>query len=392
MSSMAIDRTVSARRPRPAGAGGRDQPRRQGGQGRPALLVHRAGRRRRRGLASSASATARPTRSRSRSRRPSSAPGRTCSGSPSTAQTITHRVIGRFGSGHVLLKPGLARYRRDRRRRRARGARARRDPRRAVEVARHPEPDQPRQGDHRRASSPAQPEEVAELRGLTISEVLGLGRRQAPTRRAEHAAAPQPAEPDAGATRTRRRRGEPRPAAGGATSDEPTLQIKQVDRPTAPNAAAARHAALARAAAASASTSTHTDDPAAARHDPRGQPPGEVEERSERQPKRRPNPRTIGLHTLKPAAGRRKAAQAGRPRPGLGHGKTSGRGHKGARRALGRQAQAPASRAARTRSTCGCASCAARTRRCRCRSSRSGRTPSRSTSPTSRRASRPAPR
>ena len=38
-----------ARRPRAQGARGRDQPRRQGRQGRPAVLVHRAGRDRRRG-------------------------------------------------------------------------------------------------------------------------------------------------------------------------------------------------------------------------------------------------------------------------------------------------------------------------------------------------------
>ena len=44
----ALDRSVSAVRPRPAGARRRDQPRRQGRQGRPALLVHRARRRRRR--------------------------------------------------------------------------------------------------------------------------------------------------------------------------------------------------------------------------------------------------------------------------------------------------------------------------------------------------------
>src|SRR6187431_2085494 len=41
---------------------------------------------------------------------------------------------------------GLARYRRDRRRRRARRARAGRHPRRAVEVAREPESDQPGEG------------------------------------------------------------------------------------------------------------------------------------------------------------------------------------------------------------------------------------------------------
>ena len=47
----------------------------------------------------------------------------------------------------------------------------------------------------------------------------------------------------------------------------------------------------------------------------------------------------IGLHNLQPKPGSRTAAQADRPRRGLGLGKTSGRGHKGARVALGREAQ-----------------------------------------------------
>ena len=82
--------------------------------------------------------------------------------------------------GHLRLGPRLpqarlARYRRDRRRRRARGAGARRDPRHPQQEPRLAEPDQPRQGDgHRASRACARPQEVAELRGLSINEVLGL--------------------------------------------------------------------------------------------------------------------------------------------------------------------------------------------------------------------------
>ena len=90
---------------RPPRAGRRDQPRRQGRQGRPALLVHGAGRGRRRGPDRRESATARRTRCRWRSRRPSSAPRRACSACRSTVRRSPTTSIGRYGSGHVLLKP-----------------------------------------------------------------------------------------------------------------------------------------------------------------------------------------------------------------------------------------------------------------------------------------------
>ena len=86
--------------------------------------------------------------------------------------------------------PGQPRYRRDRRRRRPRRARARRRPRRADQEHRHPEPDQPGQGDDGRASTCLRkPEDVAKLRGISIREVLGVGpkerrgRREAPPSR-----------------------------------------------------------------------------------------------------------------------------------------------------------------------------------------------------------------
>ena len=94
---------------------------------------------------------------------------------PEHGSTITHQATGLFGVRPRAAQARLARYRRDRRRRRARGARARRHPRHPLQVPGHAEPDQPRQGDDRRAAVPAPPEEVAELRGLTVDRVLGLG-------------------------------------------------------------------------------------------------------------------------------------------------------------------------------------------------------------------------
>ena len=168
--------------PRPPGARGRDQPRREGGQGRPPLLVHRAGRGRATRTRSSASATARRTRSRSRSRRRSSARRRASSGCRSTAQTITHQVIGRYGSGPGAAEAGLRGNRRDRRRRCARCSSwpASRTCCRRASAPRT------RSTSRRRRStglpSLRRPEDVAELRGKTVAEVLGLRRRPRATR------------------------------------------------------------------------------------------------------------------------------------------------------------------------------------------------------------------
>ena len=184
---------------RPAGAGDRDQPRRQGGQGRPPVLVHRAGRRRRRGL-----------RGRDRLRQGPRGPAGDPEGGRERAQepdpdpevradaSASHDRPLRLGPRRPA--PGQPRYRRDRRWRRARGARARRGPRRAVEVDRHPEPDQPRQGDDGRASPAcAGPEDVAKLRGLSVKQVLGLDLQEAAAKARRPPsgarAAAEPAEP-----------------------------------------------------------------------------------------------------------------------------------------------------------------------------------------------------
>ena len=70
---------------------------------------------------------------------------------PRHGSTITHQTTGHLRLRPRLPQARLARYRRDRRRRRARGARAGGDPRHPVQVAGVAEPDQPRQGDDRRA-------------------------------------------------------------------------------------------------------------------------------------------------------------------------------------------------------------------------------------------------
>ena len=163
------ERQTEARAP---GARRRDQPRRQGRQGRPALLVHGARRRRRRGPSRSGSATARPTRSRVAIRRPSRTRKKNLFRVPQVRPTIPHsrRPLRRRPRD---AEAGRPRYRRDRRRRRARRARARRASATSWPSRSAPEPDQPRAGDRWRAcKSLRRPEDVAKLRGKTVAEVL----------------------------------------------------------------------------------------------------------------------------------------------------------------------------------------------------------------------------
>ena len=124
---------------------------------------------------------------------------------PKHGSTITHPSLG-----HLRLRPraaqaGLARYRRHRRRRRPRGARARRacttsSPRASARRT--------RSTSSRRRSTRSQqlrkPEEVAELRGLSVNAVLGLTDKPEERRGGRRRRAETPRSP-----RRRPRRGEP---------------------------------------------------------------------------------------------------------------------------------------------------------------------------------------
>ena len=101
---------------------------------------------------------------------------------PKHGPTITHQTTGIFGSGRVFLKPASP----------GTGVIAGGGVRAVLElagihdilsqVARLAEPDQPRQGDDRRPAGLRTPEEVAELRGLSINAVLGLAASSADDR------------------------------------------------------------------------------------------------------------------------------------------------------------------------------------------------------------------
>ena len=158
---------------------------------------------------------------------------------PKHGNTITHSDDRDLRRRPRVPQAGRARYRGHRRRRRARGARARRDPRHPLQEPRLPEPDQPRQGDDGRAwSRCARPDEVAELRGLSINQVLGLDRREQPT-----APPTSPARATAPATASA---AEPAATAEAAeTARREHGQAHPAQEPQRLRQAPARHAALA---------------------------------------------------------------------------------------------------------------------------------------------------
>ena len=205
-------------RRRAQGEGRPHQPRRQGGEGRPALQLQRAGGRRRRQRPrrlrprqGERSAGGDPQGHRARRRRRWS----TCRSSTARSRT---RCIGRFGAGHVLLRPASRRHRRDRRRRRARGGRARRRAQRAHQVPRLEQPAQhgarPRS---RRCSELQPPEQVAARRGKTRRGARGVRHamadeddRRSTLRAAARSAAPQRQRADAARPRAHARVGKTR--------------------------------------------------------------------------------------------------------------------------------------------------------------------------------------
>ena len=309
------DRTKSPAGPGPPGARRGDQPCRQGGQGRPALLVHRAGGRRRRERRSSASATARPTRCPWPSRRASSGRRRTSSRCPCTARRSPTRRLGasapaRSSSSPPPPVPGSSRA-----------------------AACAPCSSSPGIHDILSKSLGSQnpinlvkatvaglqslrtPDEVAELRGLTIDQVLGLNKQ----------------EPEGRARAARVAGGSGAEAAGG---DMTKLKITQRRSSNGCQRTAARHPALARAA-------PHRPDgrarghAAAARHAPRVRHLVEIDE-AEANDRRRRAHRPAHAQAR---PGLAQAAQARRPRRGLGHRQDLRPRAEGRGLALGRQAQ-----------------------------------------------------
>ena len=88
---------------------------------------------------------------------------------PKHGTTITHEVARRVRRCARAAAPRERGNRRHRRRRRPRRPRARRHPRHPREEPRHDEPDQHGEGDRERLKSLRRPEDVARIRGMTIS-------------------------------------------------------------------------------------------------------------------------------------------------------------------------------------------------------------------------------
>ena len=231
---------------------------------------------------------------------------------PKHGSTITHPILGLFGSGRVLLKPASP----------GTGVIAGGGVRAVLELAgihdilsKIARARRTRSTSSRRRStgcrSCARPEEVAELRGLSINQVLGLG-----------------GEPQAAETlpsRTRRadadagRAAEPEPERRGVSTVKVT-QVKSRNGADQAQRDTLRSLGLRRIG----HTVEVKDTPQArgmlhARPPPREDRGMSTDEHDER----------IGLHTLKPAPGSRKARKRVGRGEGSGIGKTSGRGQKG---------------------------------------------------------------
>ena len=272
---------------------------------------------------------------------------------PKYGQTITHRIIGRYGAGHVVLRPASP----------GTGVIAGGGVRAVLELGGVRDVLTKSIGTQNpinlvKATMDGlirlrRPEEVAELRGLTVSQVLGLdgpengngadGEHLAPLAAAEPAASaaeapPPPMRPpsaDRGPTspvagRRRgpgrrgcrsvgragsRRRGERRAAGRPARrSSREAVKISQVRSPNGHQPEAESDAARPSGSVASASRSSARTRRSCRASCASRLAPGRGERLMAAET---PRSEEIGLHNLKPKPGSTPAAQAHRPRRGL---------------------------------------------------------------------------
>jgi ribosomal protein S5/ribosomal protein L15 len=312
----APDRSISASGFGPSRARRRDQPRRQGRQGRPALLVHCAGRCSATRTASSVVGYGKANEVPLAIQKGVERAKKNLFRVPRHGSTITHQTTGIFGSGRVFLKPASP----------GTGVIAGGGVRAVLELA----------GIHDILSKSLgsqnpinlvkatiaglqdlrKPEEIAALRGLSVDKVLGLARRQPPVV-AEAAGPPRGSGREAEATEevTPREHARHHPGEVGQRHQRPSAGHAALARP-------ARHRQVGRAAGLRA----------AARHGP-CRAPSRCVRRSLMSEQDAVNEElaaeAVGLHSLKPAPGSKKDRKRVGRGHGSGHGKTSGRGHKG---------------------------------------------------------------
>ena len=200
---------------------------------------------------------------------------------PKYGQTITHRVIGRFGAGHVVLRPASP----------GTGVIAGGGVRAVLELGGVRDvltksigtqnPINLVKATMSGLESLRRPEDVAKLRGISIREVLGVGDGPAAEPEATNGKAEEPVTPEAVAAESddstqatepppppspRPRRRPRRSLDGGHSVEAGSLGERRLG-------GAARHPSLpeARPDRPRVEASRH---PAAAGHDPHGQPPG----------------------------------------------------------------------------------------------------------------------
>ena len=303
---------------------------------------------------------------------------------PKYGQTIPHRNIGRFGAGHVVLRPASP----------GTGVIAGGGVRAVLELAGirdvlsksigSQNPINLVKATMNGLTTLRRPEQVAKLRGLSVNQVLGIYKESNGAKETAEGEA-DPVTPEAVAA-------ESEPAA-----EEPSLTPHlAMQRLTCPSHLRPRRSPSARRQAQAGQVRERLQrhaarDPALAqaRQDRQDLDDGETR-RSFRAWSPRSRTSSKSRRTDGPARPRGNRAPQRAPQAGLAHVRASGSAAARARararppaaatrataRALARSAS-PATRAARTRSTCGCASFAGRTRRPRCPSSASGPTPSR---------------